>query len=204
MTGVWLLPIVAAVSGALLIPHLPPSDGFTILVLCYTLWAFSVPVAMSILVILLLRLALHKLPKKVGWRSAQSARVHSGSCCSVVTRQASLLRPACQGWGNSPSASGSSAAPSCGVMNAECRRMVSEKIAATAEAPTAAVSALAAGKAFDVVASLGLAPVQKAVRGNQRRLAWAKRFYEITLPARRIAGHAGLSLGRILPRRARS
>jgi tellurite resistance protein TehA-like permease len=75
MTGVWLLPIVAAevaaVSGALLIPHLPASEGFTVLILCYALWAFSVPVAMSILVILLLRLALHKLPHKdmaaTGW-----------------------------------------------------------------------------------------------------------------------------------------
>jgi C4-dicarboxylate transporter/malic acid transport protein len=66
MTGVWLLPVVAAevaaVSGALLLPHLSPSEAFTVLILCYALWAFSVPVAMSILVILLLRLALHKLP----------------------------------------------------------------------------------------------------------------------------------------------
>jgi tellurite resistance protein TehA-like permease len=68
MTGVWLLPIVApevaAVSGALLVPQLPPSEAFTVLILCYALWAFSVQVAMSILVILLLRLALHKLPEK--------------------------------------------------------------------------------------------------------------------------------------------
>jgi tellurite resistance protein TehA-like permease len=66
MTAVWLLPVVAAevaaVSGALLVPHLPPSEAFTVLILCYALWAFSVPVAMSMLVILLLRLALHKLP----------------------------------------------------------------------------------------------------------------------------------------------
>jgi tellurite resistance protein TehA-like permease len=66
MTGVWLLPVVAAevaaVSGALLLPHLSPSEAFTVVILCYALWAFSVPVAMSILVILLLRLALHKLP----------------------------------------------------------------------------------------------------------------------------------------------
>jgi C4-dicarboxylate transporter/malic acid transport protein len=66
MTAVWLLPIVAAevaaVSGALLVPHLSPSEAFTVVILCYALWAFSVPVAMSILVILLLRLALHKLP----------------------------------------------------------------------------------------------------------------------------------------------
>jgi C4-dicarboxylate transporter/malic acid transport protein len=66
MTGVWLLPVVAAevaaVSGALLLPHLSSSEAFAVVILCYALWAFSVPVAMSILVILLLRLALHKLP----------------------------------------------------------------------------------------------------------------------------------------------
>jgi len=68
MTAVWLLPIVAAevaaVSGALLIPHLPHSEDFGVLILCYALWAFSVPLAMSMLVILLLRLVLHKLPDK--------------------------------------------------------------------------------------------------------------------------------------------
>ena len=66
MTAVWLLPIVAAevaaVSGALLLPHLSTSEAFNVLILSYALWAFSVPLAMSILVILLLRLALHKLP----------------------------------------------------------------------------------------------------------------------------------------------
>ena len=66
MTAVWLLPIVAAevaaVSGALLVPHLSPSQAFIVLILSYVLWAFSVPLAMSILVILLLRLVLHKLP----------------------------------------------------------------------------------------------------------------------------------------------
>jgi C4-dicarboxylate transporter/malic acid transport protein len=68
MTAVWLLPIVAsevaAASGALLVPHLSPSEAFTVLILSYALWAFSVPLAMSILVILLLRLALHKLPER--------------------------------------------------------------------------------------------------------------------------------------------
>jgi hypothetical protein len=88
--------------------------------------------------------------------------------------------------------------------DAECRRMVSEKVAAATVAQNAAAAALAAGKGLDVAVSLALAPVQKAVRSNQKRLAWAKRFDEITLPARRIAGHAGLSLRRILTRRARS
>jgi C4-dicarboxylate transporter/malic acid transport protein len=68
MTAVWLLPIVAAevaaVSGALLVPHLSPSEAFLVLILCYALWAFSVPLAMSILVILFLRLVLHKLPER--------------------------------------------------------------------------------------------------------------------------------------------
>jgi C4-dicarboxylate transporter/malic acid transport protein len=67
MTAVWLLPIVAAevaaVSGALLVPHLSPSEALSALILCYALWAFSVPLAMSILVVLLLRLVLHKLPE---------------------------------------------------------------------------------------------------------------------------------------------
>ncbi|WP_020179907.1 TDT family transporter [Methylopila sp. M107] len=67
MTAVWLLPVVAAevvaVSGGLLAPHL--ADGhaqLVMLTLSYVLWALSVPVAMSILVVLLLRMALHNLP----------------------------------------------------------------------------------------------------------------------------------------------
>jgi len=67
MTGVWLLPVVAAeiaaVSGGLLAPHL--ADGhlqLTVLVTSYVLWACSVPLAMSIVVILVLRMALHSLP----------------------------------------------------------------------------------------------------------------------------------------------
>jgi C4-dicarboxylate transporter/malic acid transport protein len=69
MTAVWLLPIVAAevtaASAGLLIPHVTdPQAALRILVLGYALWAFSVPLAMSVLVILLLRLALHKLPHK--------------------------------------------------------------------------------------------------------------------------------------------
>ena len=66
MTAVWLLPVVAAevaaASGGLLVPHLAASEQFTVLVASYVFWAYSVPVALSLLVILLLRLALHKLP----------------------------------------------------------------------------------------------------------------------------------------------
>ncbi|WP_434676007.1 TDT family transporter [Pseudomonas sp. D3-10] len=67
MTAVWLLPVVAAevaaVSGGLLAPHLADVHSqLIILVTSYILWAFSLPVAFSILTILLLRMALHKLP----------------------------------------------------------------------------------------------------------------------------------------------
>ena len=67
MTAVWLLPVVAAevaaASGGLLAPHLADSVAqFHVLITSYVLWAFSVPVAFSILTILMLRMALHKLP----------------------------------------------------------------------------------------------------------------------------------------------
>ncbi|UVK97248.1 TDT family transporter [Pseudomonas sp. B21-048] len=67
MTAVWLLPVVAAevaaASGGLLAPHLVDAHSQrVVLVTSYALWAFSLPVAFSILTILLLRMALHKLP----------------------------------------------------------------------------------------------------------------------------------------------
>ena len=67
MTAVWLLPVVAAevaaASGGLLAPYLTDSAAqFHVLITSYVLWAFSVPVAFSILTILILRMALHKLP----------------------------------------------------------------------------------------------------------------------------------------------
>ncbi|HEX8590595.1 TDT family transporter [Pseudomonas sp.] len=67
MTAIWLLPLVAcevaAVSGGLLAPQLADSHSqFSVLITSYVLWAMSVPVAFSILTILLLRMALHKLP----------------------------------------------------------------------------------------------------------------------------------------------
>ncbi|WHS58946.1 TDT family transporter [Pseudomonas sp. G2-4] len=67
MTAVWLLPVVAAevaaASGGLLAPHLTDVHAqLVMLVTSYVLWAFSLPVAFSILTILLLRMALHKLP----------------------------------------------------------------------------------------------------------------------------------------------
>jgi C4-dicarboxylate transporter/malic acid transport protein len=67
MTAVWLLPVVAAevaaASGGQLAPHLADTTTqFHVLITSYVLWAFSVPVAFSILAILILRMALHKLP----------------------------------------------------------------------------------------------------------------------------------------------
>ncbi|RAU49299.1 MULTISPECIES: TDT family transporter [unclassified Pseudomonas] len=67
MTAVWLLPVVAAevaaASGGLLAPHLTDAHRqFNVLVTGYVLWGLSVPVAFSILTILVLRMALHKLP----------------------------------------------------------------------------------------------------------------------------------------------
>jgi len=69
MTAVWLLPVVpaevAAASGGLLVTHLTnPAMAAHLLFGCYLLWAFSVPLALGILVILFLRLVLHKLPKR--------------------------------------------------------------------------------------------------------------------------------------------
>lgn len=68
MTAVWLLPIVpsevAAASGGLLLPHLAdPAARLDVLTTSYVLWALSVPLALSILTVLLLRMALHKLPE---------------------------------------------------------------------------------------------------------------------------------------------
>jgi len=68
MTAVWLLPIVpsevAAASGGLLIPHLvDPAVRLDVLITSYVLWALSVPLALSILTVLVLRMALHKLPE---------------------------------------------------------------------------------------------------------------------------------------------
>jgi C4-dicarboxylate transporter/malic acid transport protein len=69
VTAVWLLPIVAAevaaASGGLLIGHLEPGGPATrILFVSYALWGASVLPAIGILVILFLRMALYKLPKR--------------------------------------------------------------------------------------------------------------------------------------------
>ena len=68
LTAVWPPPIVAsevaAASGGLLAPHLAAPEAFLTLILSYVLWACSAPLAMSVLVLLFLRLALHKLPER--------------------------------------------------------------------------------------------------------------------------------------------
>ena len=64
MTAVWLLPVVAAeASGGLLALHLADAH-IQLLATSYVLWAYSVPVAFGILAILILRMALHKLPQE--------------------------------------------------------------------------------------------------------------------------------------------
>ncbi len=75
MTAVWLLPIVAsevtASSGGYLAPHLDVHAAQAVIATSYVLWALSVPLAMGIVVIVFLRLALHKLPHRAmaasGW-----------------------------------------------------------------------------------------------------------------------------------------
>ncbi|QOW47742.1 MULTISPECIES: TDT family transporter [Acinetobacter] len=69
MTAMWLLPIVAcevtATSGGLLLAHLAAGQqAVGILFASYILWGMSVLPAFAILTILMLRLALHKLPGK--------------------------------------------------------------------------------------------------------------------------------------------
>uniref|UniRef100_UPI0031BA3C4E TDT family transporter n=2 Tax=Xanthomonas campestris TaxID=339 RepID=UPI0031BA3C4E len=68
MTALWLLPVVAAevaaASAGALAPHLADAGSrFGMLVAGYVLWAYSVPVALGILVILWLRMALQQLPQ---------------------------------------------------------------------------------------------------------------------------------------------
>jgi hypothetical protein len=68
----------------------------------------------------------------------------------------------------------------------ECRRMVSEKIAAGAAARAAAAKALASGKGVEVAAAKALAPVKRAVRANHRRLSRAKRIDDLISRIRRL------------------
>lgn len=75
MTAVWLLPIVAsevtASSGGYLAPHLTRAAAEAVLATSYVLWALSVPLALGVVLIVFLRLVLHKLPHRAmaasGW-----------------------------------------------------------------------------------------------------------------------------------------
>lgn len=66
LTGVWLLPIVApevvASGAAVLAPHLPAETAQLLLSLGYVLWGLSLSLAFALITLVLLRLALHKLP----------------------------------------------------------------------------------------------------------------------------------------------
>ncbi|ABF44268.1 C4-dicarboxylate transporter/malic acid transport protein (plasmid) [Deinococcus geothermalis DSM 11300] len=66
MTGVWLLPVVAsevaAASAGLIAPQLPVAEALPLLYSGYVLFALSVPLALMIITVLVLRLAQHKLP----------------------------------------------------------------------------------------------------------------------------------------------
>lgn len=68
ITAVWLLPLVApevtASSAAVLAPHLPHAAAQLMVATGYVLWAISVPLAFSVLTIVFLRLALHRLPHR--------------------------------------------------------------------------------------------------------------------------------------------
>ncbi|QEY60831.1 C4-dicarboxylate ABC transporter [Metapseudomonas lalkuanensis] len=66
LTAVWLLPIVApevaAAAAGVLAPHLEPEAARQVLVTGYLLWGVSLSLAFSLITLVLLRLALHKLP----------------------------------------------------------------------------------------------------------------------------------------------
>lgn len=66
MTAVWLLPIVApeVAAGAAggLVPHLDPAAARQMLAVGFVLWGMSLALAFSLITLVLLRLALHKLP----------------------------------------------------------------------------------------------------------------------------------------------
>ncbi len=67
MTAVWLLPVVAsevaAASAGLIAPHLNVAQAETLVYSGYVLFALSVPIALMIITVLVLRLAQHKLPE---------------------------------------------------------------------------------------------------------------------------------------------
>jgi hypothetical protein len=67
--------------------------------------------------------------------------------------------------------------------DAECRRMVSEKVSAAVAAQAAAAAALVSGEDPGRAA---LTPVKRAVRANHRRLSRAKRIDSVVSNMRRL------------------
>ena len=70
--------------------------------------------------------------------------------------------------------------------DAECERMVSEKVSAVFAAKAAAAAALVGGKGAEMAATAALAPVKRAVRTNHRRLSRAKRIDSVVSNMRRL------------------
>lgn len=68
MTAVWLLPFVAcevtASSAGILASTLSGGSAYTLILLGYILWGISLPLAFAVIVILLQRIAFHRLPSK--------------------------------------------------------------------------------------------------------------------------------------------
>jgi hypothetical protein len=58
--------------------------------------------------------------------------------------------------------------------HAECRRMVTEKLAAGAAAHAAAVAALVSGKGVEAATAQAMVPIRRTVRANRRRLGRAR------------------------------
>jgi hypothetical protein len=73
-----------------------------------------------------------------------------------------------------------------GTADAECRRMVSEKVSAAAAAQAAAAAALISGKGIGTAAMAALAPVKRMVHANHRRLSRAKRIDRAVSNTRRL------------------
>jgi tellurite resistance protein TehA-like permease len=98
MTAIWLLPVAAAevvaTPGAYLAPHLSdPANQIAVLTAGYALWAYSVPIACTMFAVLIVRLALHKLPPVAAAASiwlarARSVRARSICWCSAPMRPA--------------------------------------------------------------------------------------------------------------------
>ena len=95
MTAVWLLPVVAAevaaASGGLMIPLLPPADAYVVLIASYVLWACWLFCCCAWRCINCRR-AIWRLP--AGWRWGRLALARWGCCCWGRMRAAFFQRRA--------------------------------------------------------------------------------------------------------------